>query len=50
MLVEALKEFGTLEGAGPVDNPKILKWAKEIGINWYKHDDTPWCASSWAKI
>lgn len=50
MIVEALKEFGTLEGAGVVDNPKILKWAKEVGITWYKHDDTPWCALFMAVI
>lgn len=43
MLVEALALFGTKETVGEGDNPTILKWAKETGVSWYKHDSTPWC-------
>lgn len=50
MIVEALKEFGTIEGSGAADNPKILAWAREVNIPWYKHDDTPWCGLFMAVI
>jgi uncharacterized protein (TIGR02594 family) len=44
MLVEALKLFGTVEGAGSKDNPTILAWAAEIGLaSTYSHDSIPWC-------
>jgi uncharacterized protein (TIGR02594 family) len=42
-LIEALKIFGTHEAPGAGDNPVILSWAKELGISWYVHDETPWC-------
>ena len=52
MLVEALKDYGTLETPGPANNQKILDWADEVGEaegvlrwigSWYKEDSTPWC-------
>jgi len=43
MLLEALKLYGTHETPGTSDNPIILSWAKELGINWYTHDSIPWC-------
>lgn len=43
MLVEALKLFGTHEGAGTADNLDILRWAKEIGMQGYTHDSVAWC-------
>lgn len=44
MLVEALKLFGTVEGAGAKDNPTILGWASEVGLSkTYSHDSIPWC-------
>lgn len=44
MLVEALREFGTLETPGTRDNPKILAWAKECGLQYtYTKDSIPWC-------
>ncbi len=46
MLVEALKEYGTLESPGSINNPKIIGWAKEVGENVedvYKADSIPWC-------
>lgn len=43
MLVAALKLLGIQEKAGASDNPTILAWAKDLGIEAYKHDATPWC-------
>ncbi len=43
ILLEARKLFGIHEAAGSVDNPVILSWAKEIGVDWYNHDSIPWC-------
>lgn len=46
ILIEALKEYGTLESEGTANNPKIIAWAKEIGGNVaeiYKADSIAWC-------
>lgn len=44
LLVAALKMYGTQEVPGPIDNPVILGWAKELGLQHvYKHDEIPWC-------
>lgn len=51
MIVEALKEFGTLEAPGVSDNPKIVGWQAELeaaGLGrayagLYRHDAIPWC-------
>ena len=44
MLIEALRLFGTVEGAGAADNPTILAWAREVGVGaTYSHDAIPWC-------
>lgn len=43
VLVEAMKLYGTKEVAGDADNPEILAWANELGINYYKDDEIPWC-------
>lgn len=54
MLVESLKLYGTLETAGPGNNPQILAWADEIAqafptaynkwaADFYKHDSIAWC-------
>lgn len=46
MLLEALREFGTLEVKGDGSNPEIISWAKEIGgtvSDVYKADEIPWC-------
>lgn len=44
MLVEALKEFGVHEAPGTADNPRIIAWAREIGVHGYDHDAIPWCS------
>lgn len=47
MLVEALKLYGVKEYPGAGDNPVIMEWAKEIGVEKdYKHDATAWCGLS----
>lgn len=42
MLLEALKLYGITETPGKNSNPEILKWAKELGLD-YDADATPWC-------
>ncbi len=43
MLMEALKEYGTIEVPGKGSNPKITAWAHECGIGAYSTDSIPWC-------
>jgi uncharacterized protein (TIGR02594 family) len=44
MLLEALKLYGTTEAKGAADNPTIMAWAHECGLNRaYGHDSVPWC-------
>ena len=51
MLIEALKTFGAVEGAGAADNPVILGWAREVGVHkTYSHDSIPWCGLWMAMI
>jgi uncharacterized protein (TIGR02594 family) len=51
---EALKEVGTLEAGGTLNNRKIIGWADEIArcnpttynnwaADWYTQDSVPWC-------
>jgi len=41
-LTEAQNLLGTKENLGPLNNPLILDWAKNLDIH-YKGDDVPWC-------
>jgi len=44
IVTEGLKLLGTLEVAGPGNNPTILAWAKEVGLEKiYTADSIPWC-------
>lgn len=44
MIREALLLYGIHESLGSVDNPVILAWAKEVGVEAeYGHDSIPWC-------
>lgn len=44
MLKIALGLYGTAEVPGPGDNPSILEWAKQTGLDKiYKDDATAWC-------
>lgn len=53
MIVEAMKEYGTIEVEGNGNNPKIIAWGKEISqsiANIYKSDSVPWCGLFMALI
>lgn len=53
MILEALKEFGTIEKPGTANNAKIIAWASEVGgtvANVYKADSIPWCGLFMAVI
>ena len=45
MVVEAVKLYGTLETPGAGNNPTIMQWADETGLDaaGYHGDDVPWC-------
>lgn len=44
MLVEALRLYGTKERPGTGNNPEILSWARETGLQAvYTADSIPWC-------
>ena len=44
ILVEAYKLIGTKEIIGKDHNPKILQWAKDLGMEkTYTNDEIPWC-------
>jgi uncharacterized protein (TIGR02594 family) len=44
MTQEALKLLGTIETPGSGDNPTIMAWAREIGVQkTYTADAVPWC-------
>lgn len=51
MLVEMKKIFGTIEAPGTADNPTILAWAREVGLeNVYRHDSIAWCGLAMAVV
>lgn len=37
-------DLGVAEVPGPAAHERILKLAKSAGIDWYKSDETAWCA------
>lgn len=44
MVSEALAEFGCIETPGPGNNPTIMEWAREVGVQAvYTADSVPWC-------
>lgn len=44
ILVEAVKLLGVKETVGNANNPVILQWAKELGLQKiYTNDAIPWC-------
>lgn len=44
MIEEARALLGVHEAPGSVNNPVILGWAKEVGLqNTYSQDSVPWC-------
>lgn len=51
MLIESLKLYGTKETPGTGDNPVIISWSKELGLqSIYQHDETSWCGLDMAIV
>lgn len=51
MLLEALKLYGTAERPGPANNPVIIAWARELGLERvYAADSVPWCGLGMAVV
>jgi uncharacterized protein (TIGR02594 family) len=51
MIQEAVKLFGTIETPGSGNNPVIMAWAKEVGVDVariYTADSIPWCGLAMA--
>ena len=42
--LEMMKDYGLKEIPGPVDNPTIVAWFKEIGFSEVQDDETAWCS------
>jgi uncharacterized protein (TIGR02594 family) len=43
-LLKAVELYGTTESVGTANNPVIMGWARELGIqNIYTADSIPWC-------
>jgi uncharacterized protein (TIGR02594 family) len=43
-LLKAVELFGTTESVGNINNPVIMGWAKELGLEKvYTSDSIPWC-------
>jgi uncharacterized protein (TIGR02594 family) len=50
-LLKALELYGVTETVGPKNNPAILGWAKEVGLDSvYNEDSIPWCGLFMAVI
>ena len=47
-VAEARSWIGTAEIAGIKHNPKIVGIWPAVGINWFRDDETPWCAGAMA--
>lgn len=51
MLEEGLKLLGTKEMAGKANNPVIIAWAAEVGVEkQYSDDEVPWCGLAMAVV
>jgi len=44
MWLELMKYYGLKEIPGPVDNPIIVSWFKELGYSEIQDDETSWCS------
>ncbi len=45
LLKIAFNELGTEEIVGDIDNPEVLKYAKDTGIKGITSDEIPWCST-----
>lgn len=43
-LDEAIRHIGEKEVPGAGNNPRIIRWGRESGVDWYSADKTAWCA------
>lgn len=44
LVVVALRDYGLQEYPGGADNPTIMQWARDLGVqNEYIHDSIAWC-------
>lgn len=51
MVQEFIKIYGVTEVPGPNDNPIIMEWARETGLqDVYQHDAVAWCGLTMAVI
>lgn len=53
MIRHALDCYGVMEHAGDADNPTILGWAREVGVDvarLYRADAVPWCGLFMAMV
>ncbi|MCB0664496.1 MAG: TIGR02594 family protein [Saprospiraceae bacterium] len=44
ILKVAAAELGIREFPGPDHNPKIIRYAHDVGLRWVDDDETPWCS------
>jgi uncharacterized protein (TIGR02594 family) len=45
LLAKGLQEYGVAERSGHESNsPRILYYAKSVGMNWVKYDEVAWCS------
>ena len=44
LLQVAMPELGVREVPGSEHNPRILQFAREVGLRWIDDDETPWCS------
>lgn len=51
MLFEFLKIYGVTETPGDGNNPVIINWGREVGLQAvYRHDATAWCGLAMAVV
>lgn len=51
MILEGIAIYGTKEVIGSGDNPTILAWAREVGLEYeYRHDSVAWCGLAMAVV
>jgi uncharacterized protein (TIGR02594 family) len=50
MWLELMKYYGLKEIPGPVDNPTIVAWFKDLGFPQIQDDETAWCSLTMNKM
>lgn len=44
LFLEAHKYYRLKEIPGTENNPVIMGWARDLGVDWYQGDETAWCS------